>query len=335
MEITWLSMRRTLQALFLGQLISLVSAVMCFTASLLANLGVDTPLTLSFFSYLVLTLVYGSILVYRHRRKLMIPWYWYLFLGFVDVHGNYFVNKAFQYSSITSVAILDCWTIAWVIILTWLFLGALYSLRQFFGAAICLLGLGLVLLSDAGVGGGGGTKPVLGDTLVIAGTFFFAMSNVGEEFCVKKKDLVEVVSMIGLFGMLVSVCEIAILERKSLESVKWTSETILAFAGYALASFMFYTFVPFVLKMSGSTLFNLSLLTSDMWAVVIRIFFYRQQVDWLYYLSFATVIIGLVIYSEIGKDPSSIPSPEDGNLNTQYQLLHEESADSRVEAGAL
>lgn len=181
----------------------------------------------------------------------------------------------------------------------------------------------------------GGTKPVLGDTLVIAGTFFFAMSNVGEEFCVKKKDLVEVVSMIGLFGMLVSVCEIAILERKSLESVKWTSETILAFAGYALASFMFYTFVPFVLKMSGSTLFNLSLLTSDMWAVVIRIFFYRQQVDWLYYLSFATVIIGLVIYSEIGKDPSSIPSPEDGNLNTQYQLLHEESADSRVEAGAL
>lgn len=26
----------------------------------------------------------------------------------------------------------------------------------------------------------GGTRPVLGDVLVIAGTFFFAMSNVGE-----------------------------------------------------------------------------------------------------------------------------------------------------------
>ncbi|KAK3018470.1 hypothetical protein RJ639_004130 [Escallonia herrerae] len=48
----------------------------------------------------------------------------------------------------------------------------------------------------------GGSRPLLGDTLVIAGTIFFAMSNVGEEFFVKKKDLVEVVSMIGLFGML-------------------------------------------------------------------------------------------------------------------------------------
>lgn len=28
-----------------------------------------------------------------------------------------------------------------------------------------------------------------------------------QEFCVKKKDLIEVVAMIGLFGMLVSVVE--------------------------------------------------------------------------------------------------------------------------------
>lgn len=30
--------------------------------------------------------------------------------------------------------------------------------------------------------------------------------------------------------------------------------------------------------MSGATLFNLSLLTSDMWAVAIRTFFYNQKV---------------------------------------------------------
>ncbi|KAI8031156.1 Solute carrier family 35 member F2 [Camellia lanceoleosa] len=51
----------------------------------------------------------------------------------------------------------------------------------------------------------GGSKPLLGDVLVIAGTLFFAMSNVGEEFCVKKKDRIEVVAMLGLFGTLVSV----------------------------------------------------------------------------------------------------------------------------------
>ena len=67
----------------------------------------------------------------------------------------YAVNKAFQYSSITSVTLLDCWTIAWVILLTWFLLGTRYSLWQFLGAALCVLGLGLVLISDAGVGGGG------------------------------------------------------------------------------------------------------------------------------------------------------------------------------------
>lgn len=122
------------------------------------------------------------------------------------------MNKAFQYSSITSVTLLDCWTIAWVIILTWIFLETRYSLWQFLGSAVCVTGLALVLLSDSGVAGAGGvtflsfffpsrqkkkpsirlmkilnvpllsggTRPVLGDVLVIAGTFFFAMSNVGE-----------------------------------------------------------------------------------------------------------------------------------------------------------
>lgn len=53
------------------------------------------------------------------------------------------------------MTILDCWTIAWVILLTWIFLGTKYSWWQFFGAAICLAGLGLVLLSDAHEGGEG------------------------------------------------------------------------------------------------------------------------------------------------------------------------------------
>ncbi|BBH07672.1 Eukaryotic protein of unknown function D [Prunus dulcis] len=191
------------------------------------------------------------------------------------------VNEAYQFSSVTSVTLLDCFTIAWVIILTWIFLRTRYSLWQLFGAATCVVGLGLVLLSDAGVGGGGGSKPLLGDILVIAGTIFFAMSNVGE---------------------------------------------ILAFAGYGVSGLLFYTLAPLVLKLSGATLLNLSILTSDMWAVVFRIFFYRQQVDWLYYLAFAVVVIGLIIYSLTEKDPVPVPALENGNPSLEYQVLEDESA---------
>lgn len=70
-------------------------------------------------------------------------------------HTSMTVNKAFQFTSITSVTLLDCWTIAWAILLTWIFLGTKYSVGQYFGAAICIGGLGLVLFSDSGGGGEG------------------------------------------------------------------------------------------------------------------------------------------------------------------------------------
>jgi len=57
--------------------------------------------------------------------------------------------KAYQYSYITSVTLLDCWTVVWVIVLTWYALGTRYSLWQFVGAGTCVAGLALVLLSDA------------------------------------------------------------------------------------------------------------------------------------------------------------------------------------------
>ncbi|RLN31082.1 solute carrier family 35 member F2-like [Panicum miliaceum] len=310
--------------LLLGQLVAFSMAASSFTSSLIANLGVDAPLTQSFFAYLLLTLVYVPI-VLRRRQKLQIAWYWYLALAFIDVQGNYLVVKAYQYSYITSVTLLDCWTVVWVIILTWYALGTRYSLLQFVGAGTCVAGLALVLLSDAeSTGETDPSKiPLLGDALVIAGTVCFAFSNVGEEYCVKKKDRVEVVAMLGLFGLLISMVQILVFERKSLEAVTWSPTMISLFAGFAVAIFIFYTITPFVLKTSGATLFNLSLLTSDMWAVAIRVLFYHQQINWLYYLAFTVVAIGLIIYS-LNESSSDNETAASADAAVQYQQLQSE-----------
>ncbi|CAN1228306.1 Solute carrier family 35 member F2 [Linum perenne] len=226
--------------IFLGQAVSFSLALASFTSSLIASLGVDAPISQSCFSYLILALVYGSILL-RRGRKLQVPWYWYLLLGFIDVHGNYLAV-------------------------------------------------------------GGGSNPLLGDTLVILGTVFFALSNVGEEFCVKKRDRIEVVAMLGVFGLLISLVELSVFEISTLKSVNWSVDIILAVAGFTVAIFSFYSITPYVLKWSGATLFNLSILTSDMWAVLIRIFFYGQKVDWLYFLAFVLVATGLITYSITEKE---------------------------------
>ncbi|XP_074268893.1 uncharacterized protein LOC141592197 [Silene latifolia] len=320
------ALRKTIFVVLLGQLISFLMAVTSFCSSYLAKLGVDAPVTQSFFTYLCLTAVYGSIKLFR-PKKMMIPWYYYAPLGFVDVQGNYFFTKAFQYTSITSVTLFDCGTIPWVIVLTYFFLGTRYSIRQYFGVATCILGLALVLVSDAGIGGGGGSKPLFGDFLVIIATLFYALSNVGEEYCVKQKDLVEVISMLAVFGLVFSICEIALLERQVFESIEWSYSVILGFAGYAAGGFLFYTLVPLLLQLSGATMFNLSALTSDMWAVLIRILFYHEEVGWLYYVSFAIVALGLVIYSISEKNCTAMTCPDE-HFSSQYQILAVECAES-------
>ncbi|KAK8548328.1 hypothetical protein V6N12_061243 [Hibiscus sabdariffa] len=94
----------------------------------------------------------------------------------------------------------------------------------------------------------------------------------------------------------------SIVERNELKSIHWTAGAAFPFFGFSLAMFLFYSFVPVLLKMTGSTMLNLSLLTSDMWAVVIRIFAYHEKVDWMYFLAFFAVTVGLIIYSGGDKD---------------------------------
>ncbi|CAI0469448.1 unnamed protein product, partial [Linum tenue] len=143
--------------------------------------GFDAPVTQSCFGYFSLATVYGGILLHR-RHKLQVSWYLYLLVGFLEVQANFLpVNKAYQFSSITSITLLVCWSIPWVIILTWLVLGTRYSILQLVGSALCVLGLVLVILSDAWTDSGGGSSmPLLGDALVIGATIFFALANVGE-----------------------------------------------------------------------------------------------------------------------------------------------------------
>ncbi|OEL30996.1 Solute carrier family 35 member F1 [Dichanthelium oligosanthes] len=250
----WLR-REVFVGLALGQFVSLLITSTGFSSSELARRGVNAPTSQSLLNYILLALVYGGTLIYK-RRHLTIKWYYYLLLGIIDVEANYIVVKAYQYTSLTSVMLLDCWSIPCVILLTWIFLKTKYGLRKFIGVGVCVAGLVLVVFSDVHASDRAkGPNPLKGDLLVIGGSMLYGISNVTE---------------------------------------------ILPFLGFALAMFLFYSTVPIILKICGATMLNLSLLTSDMWAVLIRIFAYHEKVDWMYFVAFAGTAAGLVIYSYKG-----------------------------------
>ncbi|GMP78331.1 hypothetical protein CsSME_00034284 [Camellia sinensis var. sinensis] len=289
--------KKTLLGLGLGQFLSLLITSTGFSSSELARRGINAPTSQTFLNYVFLAIVYGGILLYR-RKALKAKWYYYILLGLVDVEGNYLVVKAYQYTSLTSVMLLDCWSIPSVILLTWFFLKTKYRYRKFAGVAICVAGLVVIIFSDVHAKDrSGGSSPLKGDMLVIAGSTLYAISNVSEEFFVKSADRVELMAMLGIFGAIISACQISILERNELKAIHWSSGSVIPFIGFAVAMFLFYSGVPLLLKICGSTMLNLSLLTSDMWTVLIRIFAYHEKVDWMYFVAFAAVVVGLVIYS--------------------------------------
>ncbi|XP_010469342.1 PREDICTED: solute carrier family 35 member F1-like [Camelina sativa] len=294
--------KKTLIGLGLGQIISLLSTFIAFSASEITRKGINASTSQSFLGYLSLAIVYGGIMLYR-RPAIKAKWYNYLLLAFVDVEANFLVVKAYQYTSMTSVMLLDCWAIPCVLVLTWVFLNTKYRLMKISGVVICIVGVLMVVFSDVHAGDrAGGSNPVKGDLLVLAGATLYAVCNVSEEFLVKNADMIELLAFLGIFGAIVGSVQISILERGVLKATHWSTEAILLYLGLALALFLFYSLVAVLIQTYGATMFNLSLLTSDMWAVLIRIFAYHEKVDWLYYLAFATTAVGLIIYSMKEKD---------------------------------
>ncbi|MCD7472924.1 hypothetical protein HAX54_014359 [Datura stramonium] len=292
--------KHTLINLLLGQFLSLLITATGFLSSELARKGINAPTSQSFLNYVLLALFYGVFMVCR-QEPIKAKWYYYILLGIVDVEANFLVVKSYQYTSLTSVMLLDCWAIPCVLLFTWFFLKTKYRPRKLVGVAICIVGLVLVIFSDVHAADrSSGSNPLKGDIIVIAGATLYAVSNVSEEFFVKSADMVELMAFLGLFGAIASACQISILERNELKSIHWSAGAALPFVGFALAMFLFYSFVPILLKRSGATMLNLALLTSDMWAVLIRIFVYHQKVDWIYFVAFAAVAVGLLVYS--GRD---------------------------------
>ena len=297
-----------LKAIAVGQTLSLLVTCTGLTSSVLARNGIDAPTTQSLLNYVLLGLVYGSVMLYR-GKEIQISWYWYLLLAFFDVEANYLAVKAYQYTSITSVMLLDCWTIPCVLLLTWLVLKTRYGSHHFVGVAICVGGLIMVIFSDvhAQDRSSSGSNVLLGDALVLGASMLYAVSNVSEEFVVKKVDQVEFLAHVGFFGAIISLCQLVVLELDELQAIHWSVSSIAPFIGFALSCFGFSSMVPWLLQMNGATMLNLSLLTSDMWAVAVRALGFHESVDSLYFVAFALVAVGLIVYAFAG-EPS--PSPE-------------------------
>lgn len=317
----------TTKALLLGQLISLLIAGTGVFATILADNNANFPLLLNLFNYFLLSLFLAR-KVLRDKKSqqrtdlssfnlsvtddpvetgdraspsalppLLVNKWVYVFAAFLDVEANFLVLLAYNYTNITSVMLLDCFTIPCVMALSYFLLGCRYKARHGLGVVLCIVGLIVIVVNDVLDGNTNSQENALvGDLLCIGGSIFYASSNVIEETMVKYVDKDEYLGYVGGFGVVIAFVQCMIFDLHGMQQARFSSTVLLAMVGFVLCLFFMYTNTTSYLQESDATLFNLSLLTSDVYAVVFTYFFDGYLVSWLYFVAFALVMCGLLLY---------------------------------------
>eukprot|EP00741_Cyanophora_paradoxa_P016296 tig00020911_g15735.t1 len=300
----WEKLRSIAGDLLIGQALSALLTVTSVCSKVLADRGVAVPTAQSAINYVLLFLVFmgprlARAAAGRSRPALALPWWRYALIAVADVEGNFLVVKAFQLTSFTSAMLLDAFAIPCVMGLGCLLLAARYRPAHFAGAAAALLGLLLLVASDAGRERG--ARPAEGDALVLAGAALYACSNAGSEAAVRATgDAGELLGAVGLFGAALSAAQAAALgEAAALagSAPRWPGECWAAFAGFGAALFALTAAVPRVLRGPGAVVLNLGLLTSDFYALAVGSLAFGDRPSPLYAAGFLLVVAGLVVYT--------------------------------------
>ncbi|XP_011921897.1 PREDICTED: solute carrier family 35 member F2 isoform X2 [Cercocebus atys] len=305
-EVKWrnLSEPNILKTIALGQMLSLCICGTAITSQYLAErYKVNTPMLQSFINYCLLFLIYTVMLAFRSGSDNLLvilkrKWWKYILLGLADVEANYMIVRAYQYTTLTSVQLLDCFGIPVLMALSWFILYARYRVIHFVAVAVCLLGVGTMVGADilAGREDNSGSDVLIGDILVLLGASLYAISNVCEEYIVKKLSRQEFLGMVGLFGTIISGIQLLIVEYKDIASIHWDWKIALLFVAFALCMFCLYSFMPLVIKVTSATSVNLGILTADLYSLFVGLFLFGYKFSGLYILSFTVIMVGFILY---------------------------------------
>ena len=283
-----------------GQVLSiLIAATGAFTQAL-ALRDVNIPTAQSVLLYVLLSVFVLQRYYVEGYATPRIAWWRYALVALADVEANYLVVKAYTVgASITSVMLLDCFTIPCVMVLSRIFLHTRYHAVHGWGVLICIAGLACLVVSDhLADNNTSASNSLMGDVYCLMGAALYAVSNVCQEALVKTHDRYEFLGFLGVFGALFSSVQLTVFERQELLNIAWTPDVVCLLAGFVVSMFCMYTLTSAFMIEADATLFNLSLLTSDLYAVVLGTFLFDVRLNALYFGAAACVVLGILLYNQ-------------------------------------
>ena len=255
--------RGGIRQLLLGQWLSILMAGTGITSTYLADMCFKAPTFQSLGNYIMLASIFVPVSLFsqlhddrsapppKGRCFLLKPTWWpFILLALIDIEANYLVVLAFEYTSVTSIMLLDCLTIPSVIVLSYVFLNYSYSKYHVIGASVCVLGVVLIVLSDfyfpvnkdeeedddESCGGDNAARKqaLLGDFICICGALLYGVSNVIQETLIKSRGPWEYLARLGIFGTIFGMIQVFVLESGRIDEIRWEKgvDVVLPFIGY-------------------------------------------------------------------------------------------------------
>lgn len=310
--------RNALLALVLGQCLSLCISGTALTSALLLRYGLEAPALQSFLNYLLLALCFGVPAVFRRANlslgKFLRKRGWmYALAALFDVAANYLVVKAYQFTSVTSVQVLDCLSIPVVLVISRLCFGVRFRTNHAVGVGLALLGVAGMIGTDALTKQHGeqqAVRPLLGDLLVVLGASLYGVSNCLQEALVRHHSVLDYLGFLGLFAAPLSGAQLLLMERGNVDRLAlFTPQVVLCLAGFTACLFVLYTSMPFVMKHSSAVLVNLNMLTADLYALFFGLFIFHYVFHWLYFVAYVGIMVGVVVY--VVREPIMLPPAAD------------------------
>ena len=240
---------------------------------------------------------------------LQAPWYLYLCIACLDVYANYFLTLAFKYTTITSVTLFDALAIPSSMALSRLFLQRRYSYVHLCGVAACTIGIVCNVWEDWKEDQQQNDLYPLkprGDLLAITGGLLLGASTVVGEATVKSiGGPNEYLGMLGLWGSVICAIQTILLETDEVAAFfgegknRETCSKVAGWwllLGYLISSVLAYNGSIRFLHISEAALFNLSLLTGDLWSVIFSVFAEKIVPRPLFFVALVFILSGVFIY---------------------------------------
>ena len=243
-----------------------------------------------------------------------------------DFQAQFLVVLSYRFTTLISVSLLSSLSTPAVVLLSVAFLHAAYSKRQYAAICLCVAGMLVLIVSDATRGTpaaagndgaldtivGNGTTLVSsrtvktfdarsqlkGDVICLAGALLYSVSNVLSESTLKQhpQSNHRFLAWLGTFGAAYSFVQFLLLEAERNAVRNADAQTLGLLCVYCVSASAFYTMVSFFLSSSSAVVFNLSVLTANVWALVAGMTLFGYAPSGWYFLSFIVILSGLVLF---------------------------------------